>query len=63
MTARIYQPARNAMQQGMAARDWVLEYESDQPLAIEPLDEFCHLALRPARMEAGEEHRDWNLWP
>jgi hypothetical protein len=37
MTARIYQPARTAMQQGMAARDWVLEYESDQPLVIEPL--------------------------
>jgi hypothetical protein len=37
MTARIYQPARNAMQQGMAPRDWVLEYESDQPRLIEPL--------------------------
>ena len=37
MTARIYKPARNAMQQGMAPRDWVLEYESDQPRLIEPL--------------------------
>ncbi len=37
MAARIYKPARNAMQQGMAARDWVLEYERDQPRAIEPL--------------------------
>ena len=37
MTARIYQPARNAMQQGMAPRDWVLEYERDQPRVIEPL--------------------------
>ena len=37
MTARIYQPARNAMQQGMAPRDWVLEYERDQSRVIEPL--------------------------
>jgi ETC complex I subunit conserved region len=37
MTARIYKPARNAMQQGNAPRDWVLEYESDQPPVIEPL--------------------------
>jgi hypothetical protein len=37
MTARIYKPARNAMQQGMAPRDWVLEFERDQPRLIEPL--------------------------
>jgi NADH dehydrogenase ubiquinone Fe-S protein 4 len=37
MAARIYKPARNAMQQGMASRDWVLEYEPDQPRVIEPL--------------------------
>ena len=37
MTARIYKPARNAMQQGMAPRDWLLEYESGQPRLIEPL--------------------------
>jgi len=37
MTARIYKPARTAMQQGMAPRDWVLEYEPERPLGIEPL--------------------------
>ena len=37
MAARIYKPARNAMQQGMAARPWVLEYEPEEPLLIEPL--------------------------
>jgi NADH dehydrogenase ubiquinone Fe-S protein 4 len=37
MAARIYQPARTAMQQGMATRDWILEYEPDKPLTIEPL--------------------------
>jgi hypothetical protein len=37
MAARIYKPARNAMQQGMAPLDWVLEYVPDQPPVIEPL--------------------------
>ena len=38
MAARIYQPAKTAMQQGMAGtRDWVLEYEPEQPKLIEPL--------------------------
>jgi hypothetical protein len=37
MTARIYKPARNAMQQGMAPRDWVLEFERNQSRVIEPL--------------------------
>jgi ETC complex I subunit conserved region len=37
MTARIYKPAKNAMQQGMAPREWVLEFEPEKPLVIEPL--------------------------
>jgi hypothetical protein len=37
VAARIYKPARTAMQQGMAPREWVLEYEPDKPLLIEPL--------------------------
>jgi hypothetical protein len=38
MTARIYKPAQNVMQQGKGAtRDWVLEYVPDQPREIEPL--------------------------
>jgi hypothetical protein len=38
MAARIYKPAKTAMQQGNAAtRDWILEYEPEQPLTIEPL--------------------------
>ncbi|ODR94316.1 ETC complex I subunit [Methyloceanibacter stevinii] len=38
MTARIYKPAQNVMQQGTAAtKDWVLEYLPDQPRLIEPL--------------------------
>ena len=38
MTARIFKPAKNAMQSGKAkTRDWQLDYEPEQPRAIEPL--------------------------
>jgi len=37
MTARIYLPARSATQSGQARDKWVLEYEPEEPRAIEPL--------------------------
>ena len=38
MTARIFKPAKNAMQSGRAqTNQWRLEYEPEQPRAIEPL--------------------------
>ena len=37
MTARIYLPARSAMQSGQAKDKWVLEYEPEKPREIEPL--------------------------
>ena len=37
MTARIFQPARSAMQQGKAKNSWVLEYEPSEARVIEPL--------------------------
>jgi hypothetical protein len=38
MVARIYKPARNAMQSGTARSEhWVLEYEPDAPRGTEPL--------------------------
>ncbi len=38
MRARIYKPARNAMQQGEArTHDWVLEFETDSPRFADPL--------------------------
>ena len=38
MTARIYRPAKTAMQSGHArAKDWLLEYEPEQPSEVEPL--------------------------
>jgi hypothetical protein len=38
MTARIFKPAKNAMQSGAAkTREWQLDYEPEQAQIIEPL--------------------------
>jgi hypothetical protein len=38
MTARIFKPAKTAMQSGTAkTKEWVLEYEPEQPRVVEPL--------------------------
>ena len=38
MPAKIYRPAKSAMQSGRAkSKDWVLEYEPERPRAVEPL--------------------------
>ena len=38
MTARIYQPAKTAMQSGRAnTKSWVLEFEPEEPRTVEPL--------------------------
>jgi hypothetical protein len=38
MTARIYRPAKTAMQSGQAkTRQWVLDYEPDRASEVEPL--------------------------
>ena len=38
MIARIYRPAKTAMQSGHAkTKEWVLDYEPEQPREIEPL--------------------------
>ncbi len=38
MPARIYKPAKSAMQSGMArAKQWLLVFEQDRPREIEPL--------------------------
>jgi hypothetical protein len=38
MTARIFKPAKNAMQQGVAStQEWQLDYEPVEPRFIEPL--------------------------
>jgi hypothetical protein len=38
MTARIYRPAKTAMQSGQAkTKDWVLDYEPEEPRVVESL--------------------------
>lgn len=38
MLARIYKPAKSAMQSGRArTKNWLLEYEPSEPLQVEPL--------------------------
>ena len=38
MTARIFKPAKTAMQSGFAnTKDWVLEFEPEEPQTVEPL--------------------------
>ncbi len=38
MMARILKPSKTAMQSGTAkTKQWILEYEPDQPRAVEPL--------------------------
>jgi hypothetical protein len=38
MTARIYKPAKTAMQSGTAkTKEWALDFEPEQPREIEPL--------------------------
>mgnify|MGYP003507250719 CR=1 FL=1 len=38
MLAKIYRPARNAMQSGNAkSREWLLEFESETPRTVDPL--------------------------
>ena len=38
MVARIYKPAKTAMQSGTAkTKSWVLEYEPEEPREVEPL--------------------------
>jgi hypothetical protein len=38
MTARIYRPAKTAMQSGQAkTKEWALDYEPDEPSQVEPL--------------------------
>jgi hypothetical protein len=38
MTARIYKPAKTAMQSGIArTKEWILEFEPEKPRGIDPL--------------------------
>ena len=54
MFARIFKPARNAMQAGKACTEkWVLEYEPERPLLADPLMGYASSAdmRRQIRLE------------
>ena len=64
MSARIYRPARNAMQSGTAkTRDWVLEYVSETAREVDPLmgwtsnaDTQAQVRLRAAALVPRRAH-------
>jgi ETC complex I subunit conserved region len=64
MRARIYQPARTAMQSGTAkTKDWVLEYAPATARAVDPLmgwtssdDTQAQVRLRFDTLEAAQDY-------
>ncbi len=64
MSARIFRPAQNAMQSGRGnSKDWVLEFEAETQLEIEPLmgyttssDTKRQVRLRFETLEAAEAY-------
>ena len=71
MTARIYRPARNAMQAGKGkSRGWVLEHEPAVPREIDPLmgytssaDMQAQIRLTFDSLEAAEAYAQRNGIP
>ena len=56
MTARIYRPARTAMQSGTAKTErWLLEYEPEAPRQIERRRDASP-GRRPIHLEVGDRH-------
>jgi len=68
MLARIYQPARNAMQSGQAkTRDWVLEFAPESARTLDPLmgwtgssDMNGQVRMRFSSQEAAVEYAERN---
>ena len=59
MRARIYKPARNAMQSGTAkTRDWVLEFAPASPRDIDPLMGWTGSADTQAQVKLHFESQD-----
>ena len=58
MTARIYKPARTAMQSGQAnTKEWVLDYEPEQPRTVEPLMGWTSTGRHEAGSAAALRHQ------
>lgn len=59
MRARIYRPARNAMQSGSArSRDWVLEFAPASPREVDPLMGWTSSGDTQAQVKLRFESKD-----
>lgn len=59
MTARIYKPARNAMQSGQAnTKEWVLVWEPEKPRGIDPLMGWTSSADTRQQLKLSFDTRD-----
>jgi hypothetical protein len=59
MVARIFKPARTAMQSGPArTKEWVLEYEPEKPRSIDPLMGWTSSADMKAQIRLSFETKD-----
>ena len=59
MAARIYKPAKTAMQSGPAGtKDWVLEFEPEMPREIEPLMGWTSSADMKAQIRLSFESKE-----
>ena len=58
MTARIYLPARNAMQSGHAKDQWVLEFEPESPRQSEPLMGWTASSDMRSQVRLGFDSKD-----
>ena len=58
MTARIYQPARNAMQAGQAKEQWLLEFEPESPRQSDPLMGWTSSSDMRSQVRLGFDSKD-----
>ncbi len=59
MVARIYKPARNAMQSGTAkTKLWVLDYEPEIPRQVEPLMGYTSSADMKSQLRLRFENKE-----
>lgn len=59
MSARIFKPARTAMQSGQArTKEWVLEYDPETPREIDPLMGWTSSADMKSQIRLSFETRD-----
>jgi hypothetical protein len=58
MIARIYQPARSAMQSGQGKDKWLLEYEPEKAREIEPLMGWTSSADMRSQVKLNFDNRE-----